>query len=143
LEDLRIAKRHLMEGGLTLSIVKDGCVLFETSSHGISGLLRAIQELDERLKGASVADTVVGRAIALLCFYAGVEGVYGSVMSRAAKELFEENGVHAEWEELIGSVLDECKSATCPFERLAAGISDPEEAYIKLKALHDSLKQRR
>jgi len=137
-----IAKKQLTEKGLTLSVVKDECVLFETASHGISGLLRAIQELGERLRGASVADKVVGRAIALLCLYAGVERVYGSVMSRAAKELFEENGVHAECGELIGSVLDECKSATCPFERLAAGISDPEEAYKKLKALQDSLKQR-
>jgi hypothetical protein len=143
LEDLRIAKKHLVEEGLTLSIVKDGCVLFETGSHGISGLLRAIQEVGERLRGASVADKVVGRAIALLCLFAGVGGVYGSVMSGAAEELFEENGVHAEWAELIGSVLDECKSATCPFERLAGGISDPEEAYKKLKALQDSLKHGR
>jgi hypothetical protein len=40
-------------------------------------------------------------------FSAGVERVYGSMMSRAAKDLFEENGVHAEWGKLIGSVLDE------------------------------------
>lgn len=143
MEDLRIAKKRLGEEGLTLSIVKDGQVLFETASHGISGLLRAIQELGERLSGASVADKIVGKAIALLCLYARIEGVYGSVMSGEAKKLFEENKVHAEWEELIGNVLDSCKSATCPFDRLAAGITDPEEAYKKLKALQDSLKQRR
>ena len=143
MEDLRIAKNHLIKEDLTLSIVKDECVLFETASHGISGLLRAIQELGERLKGASVADRVVGKAIALLCLCSEVDWVYGAVMSEAAKELLEENGVHAEWGELIESVLDECKSATCPFERLAAGISDPEEAYKKLKALQDSLKKGR
>jgi hypothetical protein len=142
MEDLRIAKKRLGEEGLTLSIVKDEQVLFETASHGISGLLRAIQELGERLNGASVADKIVGKAIALLCLYARIEGVYGTVMSREAKKLFEENKVHAEWEELIGNILDNCKSATCPFERLTAGITDPEEAYKKLKALQDSLKQR-
>ena len=32
------------------------------------------------------------------------------------------------------------KSATCPFEKLAMGITDPKDAYKKLKALHDSLR---
>ena len=141
--DLDIAKRRLGEPGLTLCIVKDKHVLFETASHGISGFLRAIQELGERLNGASVADKIVGKAIALLCLYARIEDVYGSVMSVEAKKLFEENKVHAEWQELVGSILGDCKSATCPFEGLAAGITNPVEAYKKLKALQDSLKQRR
>ena len=72
-----------------------------------------------------------------------IEGVYGSVMSVEARKLFEEKKVHAEWEELVGSILGNCKSAACPFESLAAGITVPEEAYKKLKALQDSLKQRR
>lgn len=105
--------------------------------------MRAIQELGERLDGASAADKIVGKAIALLCLYARIEGVYGSVMSMEAKKLFEENNVYAEWEELVGSIFGNCKSVTCPFEGLAAGITDPEEAYKKLKALQDSLKQRR
>ncbi len=143
MEDLRIAKKRLGEKDLTLSIVKDKQVLFETTSHGISGFLRAIEELGERLNGASAADKIVGKAVALLCLYAGIEGVYASVMSREAKELFEENAVHAEWDELVGNILGNCKSATCPFEKLAAEITDPAEAYKKLKALQDSLKQRR
>jgi hypothetical protein len=34
---MRIAKKQPMEEGLTLSVVKDECVLFETASHGIFG----------------------------------------------------------------------------------------------------------
>jgi hypothetical protein len=143
MEDLRIAKERLREKGLTLSILKDEQVLFETSAHGISGFLRAIQELGKRLEGASAADKIVGKAIALLCLHAGIEEVYGSIMSGEAKKLFEENKVHAEWDVLVGNILGNCTSVTCPFERLAAEITDPAEAYKKLKALQDSLKQRR
>ncbi len=143
MEDLRIAKKHLKDEGSTLTIVKGKQILFDTASHGISGFLRAIEELGERLKGASAADKIVGKAVALLCLYAGIEGAYASVMSREAKELFEENGIHAEWGELVGNILSNCKPATCPFEKLATEITDPSEAYKKLKALHDSLKQRR
>lgn len=143
MEDLRIAKKHLKEKGSTLTIVKGKQILFDTASHGISGFLRAIEELGERLNGASAADKIVGKAVAILCLPAGIEGVYASVMSREAKELFEENGIHAEWDELVGNILSNCKPATCPFEKLATEITDPSEAYKKLKALQDSLKQRR
>lgn len=142
MEDLRIAKNRLGEKGLTLSIVKDKQILFETSSRGISGFLRATEELSERLDGASVADKIVGKAVALLFLYAGIEAVYASVISREARELFEKKSIHVEWGELVAHILNNCTPATCPFERLAAGITDPAEAYKKLKALQDSLKQR-
>jgi len=141
--DLEIAKKCLQEEDLTLSVVKDAQVLFKTSSRGISGFLSAIQKLGERLRGASVADKIVGKAIALLCLYARIERVYGAVMSREAKKLFQENKIHSESEKLVESIQGNCKSATCPFEGLALGITDPEEAYKKLKALQDSLGQRR
>lgn len=143
MEDLRIARKRLRQKNLTLSIIRGEQILFETASHGISGFLRAVEELGERLNGASAADKIVGKAVALLCLYAGIEGVYASVMSREAKELFEENAVHAEWDELVANVLGNCKSATCPFEKLATEITDPAEAYKKLKALQDSFKQSR
>lgn len=142
LEDLRVAKNRLAEKGLTLCLVKDRQVLFETASHGISGFLIATEELGERLRGASAADKVVGKAVALMCLYTRIEAVYASVISRKARELFEQNAVRAEWNELVENILSNCKPTTCPFERLAAKINDPEEAYIKLKALQDSLKQR-
>jgi len=143
MEDLRIAKKRLKEKGLTLSIIKEKKILFETSSHGISGFLRAIKELGERLDKASAADKIIGKAVALLCLCAGIDRVYGSVMSREAQELFEESTVHAEWDELVDNIAGHFESETCIFEKLAAEITEPAEAYKKLKALHDSLEQRK
>jgi hypothetical protein len=140
MDDLGIARNRLGEKGLTLSIVKDKQIVFETGSRGISGFLRAIEELGERLEGASVADKIVGKAVALLFLYAGIEAVYASVMSREARELFKKKSIRVEWGELVVHILGNCTPATCPFERLAAGITDPAEAYKKLKALQDSLK---
>jgi len=141
-KDLKAAKKRLAEEGLTLCIVREGQVLFETSSRGISGFLRATEELNEQLHGASVADKVVGKAVALMCLYTRIGAVYAPVMSRKARELFEHNAVRAEWDELVDDILGSCKVTSCPFERLATKITDPSEAYIKLKALQDSLKQR-
>jgi hypothetical protein len=40
-----MAKERLKRKDLALVIVKKGQIVFETSSHGIGGLLRAIQKL--------------------------------------------------------------------------------------------------
>jgi len=140
MSDLDIAKSTLYKKELTLVIVKNGELLFETDSHRISGFLGAIEQLDARLEGASVADRVAGKAVALLCVYAKIRDVYAEVLSRKAKAVFGENGIRHEWMTLVDNVLDLNKSGVCPFEKAAADISDPEAAYRAFKALQESFK---
>ena len=140
MSDLDIAKSTLYKKELTLTIVKNGKVFFETDSHRISGFLGAIEQLDARLEGASVADRVAGKAVALLCVYAKISDVYAEVLSRKAKEVFEENGISHEWMTLVDNVLNLNKKGVCPFEKAAADISDPEAAFKAFKALQKSFK---
>jgi|YelNatPaOPRAMG01_1025707.scaffolds.fasta_scaffold36981_5 hypothetical protein len=139
LQDLEIAKSRLKEGNLTLSIVKNGKVLFETATHGISGFLEAIEKCGSNLEKASAADRIVGKAIALLCIYARVRAVYAITLSKKAKTVLEENSVHHEWENLVENILGANKEGACPFEKLADEISNPKTAYQKLRALQHSL----
>jgi hypothetical protein len=140
MSDLDIAKSKLYKKELTLTIVKKGEVIFETDSHRISGFLGAIEKFGAKLEGASVADRVAGKAIALLCVYAKIKEVYAEILSKKAKTVFEENGIRHEWKALVDNVLDLNKTGVCPFEKAAAGISDPREAYGAFKALQESLK---
>jgi len=140
-EDLRIAKEQLLQNSLTLCIVREGKVVFKATSHGISGFLNAMEGFEDQVEGASVADKVVGKAIALLCVYARVKAVYASTLSRGARKAFAEHSIHVEWDDLVETVLGTDKTETCPFEELAAGIADPVEAYVKLKALQNSLRR--
>jgi len=140
-QDLILAKKRLSkEKILTLTIAKNGEIVFETYSHGISGFLEAVEKLGDTLNGASVADKVVGKAIALLCVYTNVKMVYAVTLSREAKKFFEKHGVYHEWDELVENILDFKKAGVCPFEKLATEISNPNEAYKRLKALQNSLK---
>lgn len=140
MQDLEIAKKRLNENGLTLSIVKNGKIVFETASHGVSGFLEAIEKLRNKLEGASAADRIVGRAIALLCVYAKVKAIYAKVLSENAKGVLEENMVYHEWKSLVENILDANKTELCPFEKLATKISSPKDAYERLKALQTSLR---
>ena len=134
MKDLETAKRVIAERQLTLSVVKEGRVIFESKTHGVSGFMEAIEEFRGRLDGASVADRVVGKAIALLCVYAKARAVYAATISNAAKALLEESSVYLEWDSLVENILSADKLKTCPFEQLVDRITDPADAYRKLKS---------
>ncbi|MEM3627885.1 MAG: DUF1893 domain-containing protein [Candidatus Bathyarchaeia archaeon] len=138
--DLEIAKRRLKRRGLTLSIVKSGKVIFETTSHGISGFLEAMEKFGEKLNGGSVADKVVGKAIALLCVDANVKAVYATILSEKAVKILQKYSIQHEWERLVEKILAPNKTEICPFEKLADKLKSPKGTYAKFKALQNKLK---
>lgn len=136
---MKVAEKCLDEEPLTLCVVKGGEVIFGSTSSGISGFLEAVEKLGGSFEGASVGDRVVGRAVALLCVYVKVRAVYAVTLSERGKSVFEKYGICHKWGRLVKSILDMGRSGMCPFERLASQISDPEEAYLKLRELQRSL----
>jgi len=133
--DLNIAKERLKQRNLALVLAKKGKVVFETSSHGIGGLLRAIEELDKEMKGSSVADKIVGKAAALLCVHAGVFAVFAVTASERGIQVLKDNGVVCQFENRVPHIFDSNRSGICPFEKMVIEISNPKEAYEKLRSL--------
>ncbi|HTY75952.1 MAG TPA: DUF1893 domain-containing protein [Candidatus Nanoarchaeia archaeon] len=135
--DLEIAKNELYEENMTLVIIKNGELLYSTKSHRISGFLDAIDKRGKNLEGASVADKVAGKAIALLCAYARVKEIYAAVMSRQALVVFKKHNIICHWNELVETILDANKTGMCPFEKAAESISDPEKVYGSFRDLRE------
>ena len=135
MRDLDIAKKRLYSANLTLVVVKDNIVLFETGSHKIFGFLDAIDNLGSKLEDSSVADRVVGKAVALLFVYSKIRHAYAEFLSKEAKIILEKNGVFCGWKTVIEKVLDSSRKDICPFEKAALDILDPEEAFRAFKTL--------
>jgi hypothetical protein len=140
MNDLETAKTSLLQKQLTLVIVKNEQVLYETQFHRISGFLTAIEQLKEKMAEAVVADKVVGKAVALLCVYSKVNSVYAETLSEAGREILEKNRIHVEWNVLVDVILDDKKQDLCPFEKEALNISDAKEAFEKFKQLQQKLR---
>jgi hypothetical protein len=140
MNDLEAAKKRLCDEGLSLSIVKGGDVVYESVLRGIFGFLDVIDEMGAMLEGASIADRVIGKAVALLCVHAKIKAAYAITLSREAEKVFEEHCVEHEWHVLVDNILDRDEVVICPFERLVEGVSNPKEAYEKLVALRGCLK---
>jgi hypothetical protein len=140
MQDLQMAKGRLHDKDLGLLIVKNGHVVYESASRGLSGFLEVIGNDRTVLKGASVADRVVGKAIALLCAYVKVKAVYAVTLGIEANAVLEQHGIHHEWDGLVDDILDADRLRVCPFEKLVERISSPRVAYDKLRALCEHLK---
>ena len=136
--DLELAKFRLKEKDLTLVIVKEGKVIFETKSQGVSGFLQAIEKFGKRLVASSVADIIVGAAAAMLCVYSEVASVFAVTVSEEGIRVLEDNNVFYRFENQVPNILNHDKTDICPLEKLAIGSRDPKEAYTKLKSFAES-----
>jgi hypothetical protein len=88
---LQLAKQRLRSDSRSLSIVKNGLVLFESNDHGVQSMIQAVQRWRSAMYGASVADRVIGRAAALLCLYSKIASTYAGTLSENAAELLMRN----------------------------------------------------
>ncbi len=136
--DLELAKSRLKDRDLTLVIVKDGQVIFETESQGVGGFLQAIEKLGKRLVASSVADKIVGAAAAMLCVYSEVSSVFAATISEEGIKVLENNQIIYQFENEVPNILNHDKTDVCPFEKLVIGSREPKEAYTKLKSFAES-----
>ncbi|MDE7158892.1 MAG: DUF1893 domain-containing protein [Clostridiales bacterium] len=127
--DLQTAKNNL--AGHTICLCKDGACLF-SEKRGITPMMNFI-ESGEDLTGYSVADTVVGKAAALLFVKCGINKVFAKTLSQQGKRILEAYGVDYEYETLAEYIINRTGTDICPMEKAVLNTDDPEEAYLILK----------
>jgi hypothetical protein len=134
-DDLNLAKRTLHEEQLSLVVAKNGRVLFKSKSRGVNDLLSMIEKVGRLTEEASLADSIVGRAAALLCVYSKIMAVYGVNMSEGAVSILKSSGIRCEYGTLVPRILNREKNDICPFDKAVFGIDDPSVALGKLKSV--------
>lgn len=112
--------------------------VYTTTKRGVSPLVQWLQQ-GSVPKGFSAADKVVGKATAFLYCLLGARAVYADVMSRGAKNVLEEKGIHASCGVLTDYIQNRTKDGVCPFEMAVDGCSNPDDAlaaiYITMEML--------
>lgn len=127
--------------GHSVAVCRAGEVMTR-DGRGIAPLL-AIASEESALRGASVADLIVGKAAALLMARAGVSEVYAEVMSEAGERTLSEHDIPHSCGLLVPYIIDRTGKDVCPMERAVADVSDPAEAYAVLSARLEELKRAR
>ena len=127
--DLQTAKNNLE--GHTICLCKDGKCLF-SEKRGIAPMMDFIAD-SINLSGYSVADLVVGKAVAMLFVKCGIKRVFAKTLSESAKRVFELYGVDYEYEMLTEKIINRDGTDICPMEKAVLGCDDVEEAYSILQ----------
>ena len=125
----------LKESGANLLVFRDGEAIFSSASNGVAPLIEAIEKIGrDGQRGVVTADRIVGRAAALLNIHMGAVEVHAMLISQGAKETLGGYGVAFRFWEEVDAIKMKDGIVFCPFERLVQDISDPEEAYLRIKA---------
>ncbi|MFA5523610.1 MAG: DUF1893 domain-containing protein [Tissierellales bacterium] len=142
MKDLELAKEVLAEKELTIAIVKEGKIIFTSTDKGIKPMYTAVLDLKEDLKGASVADRVIGRAAAILCKHVDIKGLYTKLISHEAIKVFEDTTISFFYDESSPYIKNRDKTDMCPVEKLSQNVNNPEELIQKISHFLDSIKKR-
>ena len=85
---------------------------------GVADLYRLWSEQPAVLRGASVADKVVGKGAAALMIAGSVREVYAEVVSEAACELFGQSAVQLTYGLRVPHIINRAGTGRCPLETL-------------------------
>ena len=109
------------------------------SRRGVADLFSLVADEPDFLRGASVADRVIGRGAALLLVKGGAREVYAQVISSGALEVLRSAGIETSFGEEVPNIINRTGTDICPVEKLTADTSSPDEAYERIKQFLDSM----
>ena len=105
----------LNENGLSL-LVRNRGITSQHQNRGVQDLLSLIKNEPDRLRGAVVADKMIGKAAAALMIAGGVKAVYTNLICTPARELLEQAGVELHATEEVPQILNRDRTGQCPID---------------------------
>ena len=109
---------------------------------GVADLFRLLREEPQLLRGAFIADKVVGKGAAALMVLGGVEGLFADVVSRAALDLLAAAGKAVAYTVAVPHIVNRAGTGTCPVEQLCAGAASAAECLPLIEGFMQKMKER-
>ncbi|WP_417016246.1 DUF1893 domain-containing protein [Alistipes sp.] len=130
--DREAIERLLAEG--CSCVIRNGERLRSFHQRGVSDLWQLLHEEPEWLRGAFVADKVVGKGAAALMIAGGVRGLFARTISRPALDLLAGAGIPVEYETAVPYIINRAGNGMCPVEQLCANARTSEECLPRIGA---------
>lgn len=115
-------------------VIRNGGVTRIFRERGVKDLYRLLCDEPGWLRGAFVADKVVGRGAAALMILGGVRALHAEVASRGALEFFGRAGTSVRCLAETPGILNRARTGSCPVESRCAGCRTAEECLVQIEA---------
>ncbi len=133
-DNLKNALNELKKGQFTC-VISDGEKIIRLEERGVFPLLK-LYDSNKNFSSFCAADKVVGKAAAMIYVLLGIKEIYALVISDAAAEVFEKNGISFYFDKKAPRILNRTNTGFCPMEEAVISIDEPLEA---LKAVREKL----
>ena len=110
------------------------CVIYNNGhthlfyKRGVQDLHQLLRTSPDTLRGAMIADKVVGKGAAVLMTAGGVRWVYADVISQSALEFLLTHNIEAEYGRVVPNIINRAGTDICPVERLCMQCEGIEDA---------------
>jgi hypothetical protein len=136
----QLAITTLLEGGYSI-VVMNKEEQFTSNKRGIAPILELLDTNKDFLKGAIVADKVIGKAAALLLIAGGIKELYAHIISEHAIKVLNQQNIPYDYKEKVPYIINRTQTGMCPMESQVLCLEDANEAVYVLKAALVELQQ--
>ena len=121
-------------------VVKGSAGITVCTRRGVTDLYDLYTNRPEVLRGAAIADKVVGKGAAALMALAGIRAVWADVISSPALALLKDAGIPADFALEVPHIINRTGTGRCPLETACDGLETPEEIYPAIVEFVNNLK---
>lgn len=129
MSDLENAKIAL--NGHTIALCK-GDKILTSDKKGVTPMVEFIDS-GLNLKGYSVADLIVGKAVAMLYVKAGIVAVYAKTISKSAIQVLKNFNISFCYDVLTDKIINRKGNDICPMEKVVSDTDNVDIAYNLIK----------
>ena len=113
---LEEVKEILHQKNASLVVAYENGKIKEYYQDRIKDIKDILKEDKNALKGAVIADKVIGKVAGSILTVAGVKEIYTDVISEYAIPVLEENHIKYEYKEKVQYIVNQTKTGMCPME---------------------------
>ena len=124
---LEKAKQLIQDNVCSVAAVTPDGEGFTDNGSTVRPLFLLYEAHNDQLRGAAVADKIIGRAAASLLCSAGVGEAFAFLMSETGLALLQQYGIKASYGELTPAILNRTETGLCPMERAVDGVDDLDQ----------------
>ena len=137
MSDIEKAKEKLAKDTTCVLVKEDKIIL--SKDKGIAPILKLINA-GKNLENFSLADRIVGKAVAMLVVYSKIREVYAEVLSEKGEEVLKKHNIKYSYKTLTENIINRKGDDICPMEKTVSKIYDATLACHALKKKVEELK---
>ena len=116
--------------------------IYTFSQRGVADLYDLVNNKPDFLKGASIADKIVGKAAAALMISGGITELYAEVISSPALTLIREAGIAVSFGQVVPFIENRDKTDWCPLEKMCSDETSAESIFPRITEFIEKMKEK-